>query len=613
MKEINNLSLKDAALEYLEMGFPIVPRYPNSKKFLFLKPNHGSVDNPLTAKGDIEKVWKEHPEANISIKSPGLIIIDIDQHEKSNGVDKAKEMNLPKTLAQETPNNGLHLIYKNPEKRKIKIADAGIDYISGDYCLMMAPSILNGKKYEFANEREIIDFEYSLIPEKKIDTVTGKGRIPDIIEDGERNQQLTRLAGKYAGKGLSYDEIFTALWGENLLKCDPPKDKDEVRTIANSIHNREQSKSDTLKSRIEEFIKDDTGFFTLSQLDSELGIMQSEKNNRKQILHRMTQDGKLERGNQRGLYRICDYQLAPLDFVNVKDAEVSLPLPLELSNHASVMPGDIVVIAGSTNGGKTCFVMNLVHSILNGQAAKITDITGEKVSRNARISENYVYFNQYGKNIPHSKPVSVLLNEQMNSKSDPVNVRYLIAEGNPTIFKKRANNFSGGLNSFIKHPNFQHSNRQNSFQDVIDPNGINIIDYLRIYDNFWLIGDTITKILNKLENGIAIICIQKRSDKDFARGGEFSIENSALAFNLDTNKPHGHTATIMKLKYPIGENIDGMSRDFKIGGGANIKTISDWMYVKDKKQRSKINAEYEANENQSRIIENTPKTVKDLM
>jgi len=51
--------------------------------------------------------------------------------------------------------------------------------------------------------------------------------------------------------------------------------------------------------------------------------------------------------------------------------------------------------------------------------------------------------------------------------------------------------------------------RSENFDDVIDPNGINIIDYLEVLDDFWKVGQQIKAIHDKLKNGIAVIAIQK--------------------------------------------------------------------------------------------------------
>lgn len=620
MKEINNLSLKDAALKYLEKGFPIVPRCPKSKKFLFLKPKPGSIDNPLTKKEDVLKVWDEIPDANISIKTDDLLIVDIDQHEKSNGVKKAEKAGFPKTLAQYTPNMGLHLIFKNPENRKIKIADSGIDYISGDYCLMMAPSIVDGKKYAFANNRKIIDFKYTLIPEQKPAPVNGD-KIPDVLLDGERNIHLTRLAGVYAAKGMEYKQVFASVWGENVLRCDPPLDKQEIDGIVNSICNSENLKTQTLKDRIEDFINDGPGPFTIDMLDRELGIRQDEKNNRKQILKRLTDAGKIERGTRRGYYRVCDYESQTMDFINIKDnIGISIPFPLGLSQYTRMAPKNIVIIAGASNAGKSAWALNIIHNILNFKAVKMSDYTGQQVTRNAMMATDYLLCNRFAleyKKIPGTN-LDELIMEQINGERKPVPVLYLNSESSAEELNLRMREFPGGVKSFAR-PNFQAIERESNFQDILEPNGVNVIDYLSIPDNFWLVGAEIKKIFDKLEKGIAIICIQKSDEKELGRGGSFTKDAARLVISLDNNYPYGHTCKVIKNKLaaPGQPKQLGLSHDFLLGGGAIIKPIGDWNYIKNKSDRTGINKLYQ----ESGIHEDNPvngteqkiKCVADLM
>lgn len=352
----------------------------------------------------------------------------------------------------------------------------------------------------------------------------------------------------------------------------------------------EQVRKRDLKAAIEEFVGDEPGFFTVSQLDAELGIKQEEKNYRKQILHRLAEKGKIERGNQRGLYRIKNKEKRGMNFIRIKKTEISLPLPLDLSNYVRIAPKNVIIIAGATNAGKTAFVMNIAHSILNDNAVKVSELTGEQVSRRAKLSDNYVISSRLD-----GKPLSVLLGEQITGKSEPVKVLYMNSEMSEIELNMRFEEFPGGAESF-DHSNFEVIEREADFHDIVEPDGINLIDYLPVHDKFWLVADKIKKIHDRLNKGIAVICIQKRGDKPYARGGEFTLELCRLGIALDNNDPYGHICSVLKNKIPLDprHKLAGESRDFKLGGGACIKPISEWRYVKNQKHRAEINAEYES-------------------
>jgi hypothetical protein len=593
LQEINNLTLKNAAKKYIEMGFGVVPRTPNGRAFLIPKDTRepGNINEPLTTTEQVEAVWAETPDANISIVDEGLIIIDVDQHEGSNGVAQMKEMNLPKTLSQWTPNEGLHLFYTNPKKTKYRKIGNGLDIISGHYGLMVAPSVVDGRAYRWANDREMKQCPIELENNEKMKD--GQGEIPGYILEGERNNQLTRIAGIYAGRGLEYDSVFEGVWGANLIRCSKPLDKSEVHQIVASIMNSEESKEEGLTAKIRNFIEEAPGFFTLYELDRELNISADERKSRSVILNRFAEQGKIERGNQRGVWRICNSKAKKMNFFKRDKTSIALPLPLDLGSYVKVKPRNIIIVAGSPNAGKTAFALNVVHGILNSHASKLSDLTGIDTSRNSVLSNNYLISATKG---PDSKPLSVLINEQINKTSKPISVNFFNSEMGSDEMIERLDEFPGGVESFTEHDNFNAYERAMDFQDVLDPNGINVIDYLQIHDKFWMIADKISKIHQALKTGVAVICIQKKSESSFARGGEFGIELARLALALDNNSPYGHVCTVVKNKIPMDtrNNLNGLSRDYKLGGGACIKSVSEWRYIKDKKERARINSLYEA-------------------
>ncbi len=62
--------------------------------------------------------------------------------------------------------------------------------------------------------------------------------IPNFSE-GSRNNNLTSLAGTMRRRGMGFDSINAALQQENLTRCNPPLDEDEVMSIAKSISHYE--------------------------------------------------------------------------------------------------------------------------------------------------------------------------------------------------------------------------------------------------------------------------------------------------------------------------------------------------------------------------------------
>ena len=64
--------------------------------------------------------------------------------------------------------------------------------------------------------------------------------------------------------------------------------------------------------------------------------------------------------------------------------------------------------------------------------------------------------------------------------------------------------------------------------DMIEPDAINIIDYLEVEDDFWKVASRIRKIWQKLNKGIVILALQKDPDSKYGRGKMFSSEKARV-------------------------------------------------------------------------------------
>ena len=119
-----------------------------------------------------------------------------------------------------------------------------------------------------------------------------------------------------------------------------------------------------------------------------------------------------------------------------------------------------------------------------------------------------------------------------------------------------------------------------NFHDNILPNGINIIDYLEVTDSFWMVGDMVKKIFDKLDKGICLIAMQKDFKAELGRGGTFGLEKPRLYVTMTSNPPEGGIAKIIKCKNwkNSGINPNGRSCNFKIRHASQISQVTDWEY-----------------------------------
>jgi len=236
----------------------------------------------------------------------------------------------------------------------------------------------------------------------------------------------------------------------------------------------------------------------------------------RQTLKRLAKDGVVEKTKKWGEYRKVEDDCMPMDFVNAPTEEMDVRLPLGISELISIYPKNILLIAGVFDAGKSCFMLNTVK--LN---------------------------------------------------MDTHDVYYFNSEMGASELRLRLSKFEDiGLEDWRFFP-FE---RSANFSDVVRPDDINIIDYLEVEDNFFLIAKELKMIHEKLDKGIALIALQKDPYKEFGRGGSFGLEKPRLYMTLD----RGGVAKIIKAKNWRGaSNPNGKICNFKIVNGSQL-TGDEW-------------------------------------
>ncbi len=236
-----------AALWYAELGYPVFPCAPGRKAPL-------TEQGLLEATTDTEQItawWTQHPDANIAIRTDGLVVIDIDGEGNAwltGEPDKRAELDAaPRSL---TPRGGRHHFFRQPGGRAwrntaSRLAPRVDTRANGGYVLV-APSVVEGKVYSWQAEHEL-GMPPQRLPEPPawlvvlLDAlaashgVTIDGAAANAIPEGQRNETLARLAGAMRRVGMSQAEIFAALRQVNADRCTPPLPLREVERTAASI------------------------------------------------------------------------------------------------------------------------------------------------------------------------------------------------------------------------------------------------------------------------------------------------------------------------------------------------------------------------------------------
>lgn len=232
---------------------------------------------------------------------------------------------------------------------------------------------------------------------------------------------------------------------------------------------------------------------------------------------RLVEKGKLIPVRSRsGIYKYMNGKLEDIDFLNANTQHIYYTCPFATHLLVNLYPRSIAILAGEPNSGKTAYLLNL-----------------------ARLNETYM----------------------------PVN--YFSSEMEATELKIRLEKFQRTLDRWTK---IKFKFRTENFDEVVDPDGFNIIDYLQVHKDFYEISGLIHNIHSKLNKGVAFIAIQKPKGRDEAVGGQRTLD---LARWYCTITPGIFKIVKGKIWADEHTNPNGLSMKFKLGGGANFKMVDE--------------------------------------
>ena len=137
-------ALRDAALEYADRGWHVVPLKPRGKA-----PLGSLVPNGLKqATDDLAQVlawWRQAPRANVGIVCgpSGLVVLDVDP--RNGGDDSLFELErelgrLPETVRAQTGGGGEHYLFRHPGESLVGVLADGLDVKDHGY-IVAAPSV----------------------------------------------------------------------------------------------------------------------------------------------------------------------------------------------------------------------------------------------------------------------------------------------------------------------------------------------------------------------------------------------------------------------------------------------------------------------------------------
>ncbi|MBR4742130.1 MAG: hypothetical protein IK079_04450, partial [Desulfovibrio sp.] len=127
------------------------------------------------------------------------------------------------------------------------------------------------------------------------------------------------------------------------------------------------------------------------------------------------------------------------------------------------------------------------------------------------------------------------------------------------------------LDEWNTHIVFKQCNQ--NFHQAIDPDNINVIDFLEVHEKCYKVAGSISEIFEKLNKGICLIATQKKTGEIYGRGGEFGVEKARLAVSLfkyaSTKDGVIGSCRVTKLKNFINKNIEGRELFYHLKNGTS--------------------------------------------
>ena len=516
-----------AALHYLELGFSVIPCNNLKKPYVKWEPYQSR--KPTTQ--EVTTWWEQWPSANVAIVTgmvSNVFVMDIDGPE---GAD-ALESFLPDSLitpTASTPRGGKHLYFACPDS-DISIKAGLFKQVDfrGNHGYVMAPPSMNGngKHWSWVPGLEIDSVERSALPIALYNKILKESSlyigsvdktnamsttVYKMFVDGTRDDDLFRVANALVKGGLEISRTNQVI--EILAKnCEPEFPVSEVQEKIKSAIQRAERRERNLAEEIREWVCLQSGYILSTDVHNCLQLStREEKKNASIIMKRLCEQGVIEKyGDKAGCFKKIDRDLEEIDWESANDEALKIELPFNIHEFVEIMPKNIVVIAGVPNAGKTCFLLNTAI---------------------------------------------------MNVRNWPI--RYLSSEMDGSELKKRLKKFEGSIKQWKP---IKFYRREEDFANAIDPDGINIIDFLEITDKFYLVAERLREYHNKLKKGVLFLAIQKDPNKDYGRGGNMGLEKPRLYLNLDPG-----VLKIVKAKNWAREtNPNGLVWRFKLVQGSKF-------------------------------------------
>ena len=320
--------------------------------------------------------------------------------------------------------------------------------------------------------------------------------------------------------------------GVTTMEIDECFMKAEAVVFDEPVAKVEDGKRD-IRGEVRDMVENEIdGVFYTANIKKDLNITTREEGQKlsRALAHLVEKNIITRHSGKDGCFRKIDSSIEVLDPWNADPTPVPIVLPLGLNEHATIYTRNVIVIAGESNSGKTALCL-----------------------------------------------------EMADLNKDKFNINYMSSEMDEPELLIRLTRMGAKQSDWEK---VQFQFRFDNFQDKLDQDGLNIIDYLDEgmgEDSSAVnMAKRITEISNSIKRGrkgIVVIVIQKMKGKEFGYGGAGTISRSRLYVTVTAGEEYGRRIMkIIKTKNPgeSGTDSKDMELDFTLTAGCQFKKVGDW-------------------------------------
>lgn len=551
----------DEALRYRNMNLSIIPVGKDKRPLIPWKEfqeRHATLEEITD--------WFTRPDTNIGIvtgKISGITVLDCDSQD---AINKFRAMYTGLTASVRTP-RGMHFYYKYEEgvRNTVKVGNLDMD-VRGEGGYVLAPPSVNdkGQQYSWQSSLSSLNALDSFSSILNIYNARARGTnsqhlstmstdVNTFFRQGRRDEDLFHVANCLIKGGAKPDIIPQVL--EILAQnCNPPFPEKEITAKIKSAIDRADRKERNLAAEVEEFVMSTFGVFMSTDVNKNLGVVnRCQQQNVSTILRRLCDKGIIERyGTRNGCFRRVEKEYDVIELDGKIPDPLKIHYPMGIGNLCHVYEGMTTLLEGEKSRGKSAF--GIEFAWLNRNLFK--------------------------------QKIRYMQNGELNKQTLTIRLSLRPQDQYP-------------IKAFTDKIEF--INRHREWWDIVNPTGLNIIDYIEEHEKKYLIPQYIAKIQERLTTGHALIILQRVPGRDYGTGGA-EIRNKPSVI-LSLQKSGGMSKVVVEdikaynietMQKLTGDTLSprGLWREYKlVNGWKFVPQGRGWRSWDDKKEYDQFRSE----------------------